>query len=165
MPRVLVVYHSRTGRTESMAEAIASAIEDEGVEVVRKKIADANPDEMLGVDGVVLGSPTYYGTMAAEVKKFLDDSVRFHGKLDGKVGGAFASAGSTGQETTVLSILEGLLIHGMVVQGDFTGAHYGATSVGQTRDVDAKQCRRFGQRYARLVKRVCGSTPEAPHSG
>lgn len=159
MPRVLVVYHSRTGRTELMAKAIASAIAEEGVDVVRQPIADTGPDEMLAVDGVVIGSPTYYGDMAAEVKKFLDDSVRFHGKLDGKAGAAFASAGSTGQETTVLSILHALLIHGMVVQGDFTGAHYGATSVGQTREIDVKGCRRFGRRYASLVKRLCSALP------
>lgn len=158
MPKVLVTYHSRTGRTESMAEAIASAIEAEGVEVIRKKIADTQPEEMLSVDGVVLGSPTYYGTMCAEVKKFLDESVRLHGKLDGKVGGAFASSGSAGHETTVLSMLQGLLIHGMIVQGDFTGTHYGATSVGQTREVDVKECRRFGRRLASLVKKVCAAS-------
>jgi len=141
-----------------MAEVIAAAIKEEGVEVTRKRIADAHLEDLLAIDAVVIGSPTYYGTMAAEVKQFLDESIRLHGKLDGKVGGAFASAGTTGQETTVLSILQALLIHGMVVQGDFTGTHYGATSVGQTKEIDANQCRRFGRRFGALVKRVFAAT-------
>jgi multimeric flavodoxin WrbA len=63
------------------------------------------------------GSPTYYGTMAWELKKLLDESVKFHGKLRGKVGGAFTSSANVGggNETTVLDILKALLIHGMVV--------------------------------------------------
>lgn len=154
MPSVLVVYHSRTGRTESMARAIADSIAAEGVDVRCSKVQDVAPDDLLAVDGLVVGSPTYYGTMAAEVKALLDESVKYHGKLDGKVGAAFASAGSTGQETTVLSILEALLIHGMVVQGDFSGHHYGVTSVGEQQEDDVKRCQRFGQRYATLVKRV-----------
>ncbi len=160
MPKVLVIYHSRTGRTEAMAKAIGDAIRAEGVEVTCKRVEDTRPDELLQVDAVVIGSPTYYGTMAAEVKRFLDESVRHHGKLDGKVGAAFASAGTTGQETTVLSILEALLIHGMVIQGDSRGLHYGVTSVGEHRDDDAKNCRRFGKRFAALVKRVCASQSE-----
>ncbi|MBM3237104.1 flavodoxin family protein [Candidatus Poribacteria bacterium] len=156
MPKVLVVYYSRTGNTEVMAKSIAEAIAEEGLDVECKKVVDANPDELLNVDGLVVGSPTYYGTMAAEIKKFLDDSVKHHGKLDGKVGAAFASAAVTGQETTVISILEALLIHGMIIQGDPRGHHYGATSLGKPLEQDVQRCKRFGQRFARLVKRVAG---------
>jgi len=156
MPKVLVVYYSRTGNTEAMAKSIAEAIAEEGLDVECKKVVDANPDELLNVDGLVVGSPTYYGTMAAEIKKFLDDSVKHHGKLDGKVGAAFASAAVTGHETTVISILEALLIHGMIVQGDPRGHHYGATSLGKPGEQDVQRCKRFGQRFARLVKRVAG---------
>lgn len=156
MPKVLVVYYSRTGNTESMAKAIAEAIAEESLDVECKKIEDANLDELLDVDGLVVGSPTYYGTMAAEIKKFLDDSVKHHGKLDGKVGAAFSSAAVTGHETTVISILEALLIHGMVIQGDPRGHHYGVTSLGKPVEQDVQRCKRFGQRFARLVKRVAG---------
>ncbi|MFC2009035.1 flavodoxin family protein [Chloroflexota bacterium] len=155
MARVLVVYHSRSGNTELMANRISEALRQEGVEVDCKKVEDADVDELLAVDGVVIGSPTYYGTMAAEIKRFLDESVRHHTKLDGKVGAAFATAGSTGQETTVLSILEALLIHGMIVQGDCRGLHYGVTSVGAPQESDVQNCRRFARRFAALVKRVC----------
>ena len=157
MPKVLVIYYSRSGNTEAMARLIAESIEEEGVETACKNVEDASIDELLDVDGLVVGSPTYYGTMAAEIKKFLDDSVKYHGKLDGKVGAAFSSAAVTGHETTVISILEALLIHGMIVQGDPQGHHYGATSLGKpSSEKDAQVCKRFGQRVAQLVKRVIG---------
>ncbi|TFH35056.1 MAG: flavodoxin family protein [Dehalococcoidia bacterium] len=158
MPGVLVIYHSRSGHTEVMARRISDAIRDEGLDVVCKKVEEADIDDLLLVDGVVVGSPTYYGTMAAEVKRFLDESVKYHGKLDGKVGAAFSSANSTGQETTVLSILEALLIHGMIVQGDCQGLHYGVTTVGEQTESQLRHCRRFGQRFARLVKMATTSS-------
>ena len=154
MPKVLVVYYSRTGNTEEMAKVITAAKGEEGIEVECKRVEDADPDELLDMDGVVIGSPTYYGTMAAEMKKFLDDSVKHHGKLDGKVGAAFSSAAITGHETTVISILEALLIHGMVVQGDPRGCHYGATALGEPDGSEIQRCQRFGQRVASLVKLV-----------
>ncbi len=157
MTHVLIVYHSRTGTTQSMAHQISAALQEEGLKVVCKKVEEANVEEMLEADGVIVGSPTYYGTMAAEVKDFLDRSVAYHTRLDGKVGAAFASAGSTGQETTVLSIIQALLIHGMIVQGDCQGLHYGATSVGKPSESLDRSCRRFAKRYAALVKRVCAS--------
>ena len=86
MPKVLIVYYSRSGNTEAMAKLVAEGVELEGVEVECKKVADTSVDDLLAADGIILGSPTYYGTMAAEIKKLLDDSVRYHGKLDGKVG-------------------------------------------------------------------------------
>ena len=157
MPIVSVIYYSQTGNTELMAKWITEAIAGEGLDVDCKKVEDANPDELLSLDGVVLGSPTYYGTMAAEMKKFLDDSIKHHGKLEGKVGAAFATAGSTGQETTVISLLEALLIHGMIVQGDTAGNHYGVTSVGKPAEQEKQRCQRFGQRFAGLVKRIAST--------
>ena len=156
MAKVLIIYYSRSGNTESMATAIAKALTEENLAVVCKKVEDVDLDELLEVDGLIIGSPTYYGTMAAEIKKFLDDSIKHHGKLDGKVGAAFASAASTGQETTVFSILEALLIHGMIVQGDPKGHHYGVTSVGKPDGQVLEKCQRFGQRFATLVKQIAG---------
>jgi len=111
-------------------------------------------DELLEADGLIVGSPTYYGTMAASVKRLLDASVKHHGKLDGKVGAAFASATATGQETTVFSILQALLIHGMIIQGDPEVNHYGVTSIEKPDEQVLKNCQRFGQRFATLVKQV-----------
>jgi len=141
-----------------MANRIADALRAEGLEVACKKVGETNVDEMLAVDGVVVGSPTYYGTMAAEIKSFLDRSVKHHTKLDGKVGAAFATSNTTGQETTVLSILQALLIHGMVIQGDCSGLHYGVTWAGEAKENDARNCARFAQRYAALLRRVQPST-------
>lgn len=157
MSRVLVIYHSQTGHTESMANAIAESLRSEGLEVESRRVQDAKPEDLLEADGVIVGSPTYYGTMAAEVKKLFDDSVKYHGRLDGKVGAAFSSAGSTGQETTVVSLLQALLIHGMIVQGDPEGHHYGVTTIGKLQEEDFERCKRFAQRYAALVKRVYAS--------
>jgi NAD(P)H dehydrogenase (quinone) len=154
MSRVLVVYYSRSGNTGAMANIIGEAIAAEGIDVSCKQVKETSVDELLEYDGIVVGSPTYYGTMAAEIKKFLDDSVKHHGKLDGKAGAAFSSAHVTGHETTVISILEALLIHGMVIQGDPEGYHYGATSILKPGDEDAEACRRFGRRFVSLVRKL-----------
>jgi NAD(P)H dehydrogenase (quinone) len=153
MPKALVVYYSRTGHTKKMAEMITEGLREEGIDVTCKSVTEASVDEIQEYDGLIVGSPTYYGTMAAEVKKFLDDSVKFHGRLDGMVGGAFASAAVTGHETTVMSIIQALLIHGMIVQGDPSGHHYGPTAVGKVEGSE-KQCRRFAKRFADLLKRL-----------
>ena len=158
MPKVLLIYHSQSGHTEILAKWISKAIAEEGLEVVCKKVKDVNLEELLNIDGLIIGSPTYYGTMAAEIKHFFDASIKYHGKLDGKVGAAFATAASTGQETTVISILEALLIHGMVIQGDIQGHHYGVTSLGKPDEQDLHRCQRFGHRVAQLIKKVRGET-------
>ena len=154
MSKVLIVYYSRSGNTERMANIIAEAIKENNVDVECKKVENTDPKELLDFDGVVIGSPTYYGSMAAEIKKLIDDSVTYHGKLEGKVGAAFSSAAITGQETTVMSILEALLIHGMIIQGDSGGQHYGATTVGKPNESEKKWCQRFGRRIAELVKLI-----------
>ena len=125
--RILIVYYSKTGNTKQMAELIAEGVKREkNIEVEVKTVKDTNVDVLLKVDGLIIGSPTYYGLMAADVKKLIDDSVKFHGKLDGKVGGAFSSSGviAGGNETTILSIFQSLLVHGMIIQGISKADHY-----------------------------------------
>lgn len=154
MPKVLVVYYSRTGNTQAMANLIADAVKNQGLEVECKKVEETTPDDLLAADGIIIGSPTYYGTMAAEIKKLLDESVSHHSKLDGKIGAAFASAATSGHETTVMSILEAMMIHGMIIQGDPSGCHYGAVSLGKPGESEARFCKRLGERTANLIKRV-----------
>jgi len=153
--RVLVLYYSRTGNTRKMAEAVVEGAEQAGAEVDLESVEECEPEVMLDYDGIIVGSPTYYGTMAAEIKKFLDESVQLHGKLDGKVGAAFASAGHLGggNETTVLSILEGLLIHGMIIQGDPEGDHYGPCAVGAPDERAKEECENLGRRLANLLEK------------
>lgn len=156
--KVLIVYDSRSGNTEKMAYAVSKGVEMEGVEVDVKKVDDASVDELPDIDGLILGSPVYYGLPTGKLKEFIDASVKYHGKLEGKVGAAFASSGGThsGAETTVIALLEALLIHGMVVQGTSGRNHYGAASVGAPDDNAAEACRKLGQRVANLVKRIHG---------
>lgn len=158
MAKVIVIYYSRTGNTKKMAELVVEGIKKEEVETVLKDVKDVDADELLKYDAVVIGSPTYYGTMSSEIKKLLDDSVKFHGRLEGKVGAAFASSANVagGNETTILDILNAMLIHGMIIQGDPQGDHYGAVAIGAPDARATKECVRLGSRVARLVKKISG---------
>jgi NAD(P)H dehydrogenase (quinone) len=158
MSRVLVVYYSRSGNTKRMAEVIAKGVAGGGVDVDLLPVGDVTPDDLLDYDGIVMGSPVYYGTMAAEIKQLIDESVEHHGKLDGKVGGAFASSGGPGggNETTVLDIVHALMIHGMIVKGDPQGDHYGPIAVGAPDARSEAECARMGSNIAQLVKRLFG---------
>ena len=157
MASVLIVFYSRSGNTEKMAEAVAmGARQVSGVEVEVRPVAEVGPDDLLKPEGIIMGSPVYYGTMAAELKTLIDESVKHHGKLIGKVGGAFASSGGPGggNETTVLDIVKALLIHGMIVQGDAQGDHYGAIAVGAPDDRSRKECEKLGRRVAELAVKL-----------
>ena len=158
MPKAIIIYYSRSGNTKQMAQLVAEGLKKEGVDVTVKDVFDTGADELLGYDAIIIGSPTYYGSMAAEIKKLLDDSVKFHGKLEGKVGAAFASSANVGggNETTILDILNAMLIHGMIVQGDWQGDHYGPVAIGAPDARANKECLRMGSRIARLVKRIKG---------
>ena len=96
---------------------------------------------------------------AAEVKELIDESVKHFGKLVGKVGGAFTSSGGIGggNETTNLSLLQALLIHGMVVQGVQKGSHYGPVSVGAPDENAQDECVRYGKQVGELSVKLFGS--------
>lgn len=158
MFRILIVYYSRGGNTRKMAELIARGIKNERVEAEVRDVKDVSADYLLGFDAVVVGSPTYYGSMAADIKKLFDESVAFHGKLDGKIGAAFSSSRQIGggNETTILDILNAMLIHSMVVQSDWQGDHYGPVAIGFPDAAAQAKCVRAGARLSRLVKRLAG---------
>lgn len=153
MAKIIVIYYSQTGNTKKMAELITEGAKKEGVEAIVKDIKDVNVSELLNYEGIILGSPTYYGTMAYQIKKLLDDSVKFHSKLVGKVGAAFSSSANIagGNETTILDILNAMLIHGMIIQGDSQGDHYGPVAIGAPDNRSTKECLRLGSRVAKLV--------------
>jgi len=159
MARMLVVYYSRGGNTRQMAEHVAKgASAVDGATVDLKPLAEVGAASLVDYDAIVIGSPTYYGLPSAEVKKLIDDSVAFHGQLEGKVGGAFASSANIGggNETTIVALLEALLIHGMVVQGTFTGDHYGPVAIGPPDSRTATQCEAYGKRLAELAVTLHG---------
>ena len=161
MAKALIVYYSKGGNTKKMAETIAESMRQEEVEVDIRDVKDVTADNLLGFDAIIVGSPTYYGSMAAEIKKLFDESVKLHGKLDGKVGAAFTSSRQIGggNETTILDILNAMLIHGMIVQGDWQGDHYGPVSIGFPEARVVKECIRAGSRIAQLMRRLaCQAT-------
>lgn len=156
MARVLVAYYSRSGNTREMADHVAEGVREAGGQVDVRPVTDVSVDDLLEYEGIIIGSPTYYGVMSAEVKKLFDKSFEHHGGLSGKVGGAFATAANIGggNETTLLSILEAMLIHGMIVEGAAEGDHYGPVSIGGPDESVAKQCRALGARVSRLADRL-----------
>lgn len=155
---VLIVYYSRSGNTKKMADFVAQGAASQGVEVELKEVTETTIDDLLAADGIIMGSPTYYGTMAWEMKKLIDDSVRYHGKLKGKVGGAFSSSANIGggNETTILDLLYAMLIHGMIVQGNPKGDHYGPVSIGEPDDRASSQCQELGANIALLTRKIKG---------
>jgi NAD(P)H dehydrogenase (quinone) len=158
MAKVLIVYYSRSGNTKKMAELIKSGVEKEEISVTLKDVKDTQVKDLLGADTIIMGSPVYYGSMASPLKKLFDDSVSNHGDLEGKIGGAFSSSANVagGNETTILDILNAMLIHGMIIQGDPRGDHYGPVSIGKPDQRAEKECLRFGQRLAQLTKKLKG---------
>lgn len=157
MAKVLIIYDSRTGNTEKMAMAVAEGAKQvPDTKVTVKSVDKAKVEDLLDADGIILGSPTYYGDMSGRLKEFIDKSNKIHGKLKGKVGGAFTSAGGTacGAETTLLAMTHALLIHGMVVQGRFDDKHYGPTAVESPGEEEESLCRELGARVASLSQRL-----------
>jgi NAD(P)H dehydrogenase (quinone) len=156
MAKALVCYYSQTRNTEKMAVKIADVLRAEGLDVDVKKVEDTAVADLLRYDCLLFGSPTYYGSMAWPVKKLLDESVKFHGQLKGKVGGAFSSSANVGggNETTILGILNALLIHGMVVRGDCRGDHYGPVSIGRPDKRALNCCESYAKSVAALAKKL-----------
>jgi NAD(P)H dehydrogenase (quinone) len=158
MAKALVCYYSRTGNTEEMARKIHEVFLENSLDADLRKVEETAAGQLLDYDCIVLGSPTYYGSMAWEMKKLLDESVKFHSRLRGKVGGAFSSSANIGggNETTIQDMLNALLIHGMVIMGDPRGDHYGPVAVKAPDERALRNCARLADNLADLTKKLFG---------
>jgi NAD(P)H dehydrogenase (quinone) len=159
--QVLIVYYSRSGNTRDLANAISDGVKKvDGVEAVVKSSDEVTNDDFLDSQGVIAGSPVYFGTMAAELKKLFDEYVVLRRKMENKIGAAFATASdpSGGKETTLFSIIQAMLIYGMIVVGDPMSAsgHYGVACTGKPDERARKNGALLGERVARLVVKVWG---------
>jgi NAD(P)H dehydrogenase (quinone) len=195
---ILVLYYSRTGNVARLARQVCRGIET--VPGARAKLRSVPPvsaesdrpqravpedgapwatlEDLGDCDGLVLGSPTRFGNMAAPLKHFLDQtgSLWAPGKLVGKPAGVFTSTQSMhgGQETTQLSMMLPLLHHGMVMVGiPYTeeavnitrsgGTPYGASHVvsavpeGELSDEEAVLARVLGARVATIALKLKGT--------
>jgi len=157
--KVLVMYYSKTGNTKKLAEEITKGIHEvEDVECVLKPVSKVTKDDFITSDGIIAGSPVYFGTMAAELKKVFDKYVGVRKQMGDKIGAAFATSGdkSGGGETTIISIIQAMLIYGMIIVGDPLDAsgHYGITCKGAPNKQTAINAAKLGRRVALLVKKL-----------
>jgi NAD(P)H dehydrogenase (quinone) len=195
MAEVLILYYSRHGATAEMARDIARGVEEVAgvtarlrtvpeVSTVCEAVEDSIPEsgapyvsetDMRECDGLILGSPTRFGNMAAPMKYFLDTTSQLwmSGALIDKPASVFTSTSSLhgGQETTLLTMMLPLLHHGMLLQGvpysetallhtQSGGTPYGASHLAGSdsklplSDEEKRICKTQGRRMAETVKRL-----------
>ena len=196
---ILVLYYSRHGATAEMATYIARGVEERDgatarlrtvpavstvCEAVEDDIPSAGPpyaemDDLADCQGLILGSPTRFGNMAAPMKYFIDQTSNLWlaGKMAGKPAAVFTSTSSLhgGQETTLLSMMLPLLHHGMLITGlpysepallktTTGGTPYGASHLA---GIDSRNplsndeidlCRALGRRVADIALRLHSTT-------
>lgn len=100
MSRILIIYHSQTGNTKRMAEAVARGVMDEASAAVLKQAFDCTCEDLIDCNGLVLASPEYFGYMAGAIKDFFDrtyEQLREHPKVTKKPYCIVVSAGNDGQ--------------------------------------------------------------------
>ncbi len=152
MPRtLLILYYSTTGKTEKMADQIAKGAEKAGVNAILKKVEDCTLEDLVGANGLAVGSPTQYSNMAWQTKKMLDETIMaFYTKghsLRNKVCGCFTSTGAYDDGKECLRMLDlafGNALKMKIVPG----------LILESKDVDAgnmSACFGFGQKIAREI--------------
>jgi NAD(P)H dehydrogenase (quinone) len=200
MTDILVLYYSRHGSVARMADLIARGVEEVPgcqakvrtvpavspvCEAVENDIPAEGPPyaelaDLESCDGLILGSPTRFGNMAAPLKYFLDStgSLWASGRLAGKPAAVFTSTSSLhgGQESTLLSMMLPLLHHGMLLVGlpfrepDLSTTRTGGTPYGASHlagagndlplsDEEARLCRALGRRVATAAARLGSAEP------
>lgn len=199
-PKIMVLYYSMFGNTYRMAQAVCKGIEEEGGEAVLRTVSELVPQEVIegdekmkkakelqkdvpivkmkeleSIDGIILGSPTRFGNMCAQLRNFLDQTgeLWMKGALIDKPAGVFCCTASLhgGQETTLISMMFTLIHHGALILGvpysvqelittTMGGTPYGPTAVvGVSADqppteIDLKIARELGGRVTRVAQQL-----------
>jgi NAD(P)H dehydrogenase (quinone) len=160
--KILVAYHSLSGNTERMAEAVVDGAKSvSGTVIVMKRVGQVTADDLFSSDAVIVGSPVYWSNMSGEVKTFFDNWQFKFGvfpdfKMKNKVGAAFATGGqiSSGKEVTMLTILAAMLGNQMIVVSGGGAFGASATTEGDSPGIDNKEladARALGQRVAEVA--------------
>jgi NAD(P)H dehydrogenase (quinone) len=160
--KVLVAYHSQSGNTERMAEAVAEGAKSlPGTNVVLKRVGQVTSDDLFSSDAIVIGSPVYWSNMSGEVKTFFDNWQFKFGvfpefKMKNKIGAAFATGGqiSSGKEVTMLTILAAMLGNQMIVVSGGGAFGASATTEGDSPGLDKKEladAQALGRRVAEVA--------------
>ena len=165
MPTVLLLFDSRGGLTEQLAESVAEGVRSfPGLTLRHRRLDEAAHDELRQCDALILGSPNWSG-VTGKLKDWMDHSGDLweSGELTGKIGAAFTAgwSRSAGTEATLLQLLHILLAHGMLIVGlpwsdrmRRSGSYYGATAHGEVTEDDRAQARELGRRVAELAQRL-----------
>ncbi|WP_370674415.1 NAD(P)H:quinone oxidoreductase type IV [Pleomorphomonas sp. PLEO] len=199
MAKVLVLYYSAYGHIETMATAVAEGARSAGATVDVKRVPElvpedvakasyfkidqaapiAKPDELADYDAIIIGAGTRYGTVASQMRNFLDQTgaLWFQGKLVGKVASAFTSSATQhgGQESTILGLIPTFLHHGMVyvglpyafqgqmgVEAVKGGSPYGASTITdgdgsrQPSEIELEAARYQGAHVAKIAGKLFG---------
>lgn len=199
MSKVLVLYYSTYGHLETMAQAVAEGARSTGAQVDVKRVPETVPEdaaraayfkldqaapvasvaELADYDAIIIGAPTRFGRMPAQMAAFLDQAggLWARGALNGKVGAAFTATASQhgGQEVTLFSIITNLLHFGMTIvglpyshQGQMTldqivgGSPYGATTITggqgqrQPSEIELEGARHQGKLVAQTANKLFG---------
>ena len=194
MTQVLLLYYSKQGSLAGMTERLARGVESHpNVEAVirtlpsvsatteccESPVTDQGPqyaslDDLKSCDGLILGSPSYFGNMAAEVKHFLDQTTPLwlSGALIGKPAGVYTSSSSLhgGQESVLLSMMQPLLHHGMLISGipysepaihktrtggtPYGASHFAYHPQSELSEDEVSACHALGHRIAELAHRL-----------
>jgi len=174
--KIAIIYDSKSGTTEKMAQAVAEGVREAGAEPVLKRATEATPADLEAADGIILGSPGQFGLPSFPLKEFLDQTGRLwmEGKLVGKAGGVFVTNYTLhgGKEQTMLGLITFMLHHGMVVVGlpasapgnAVRGSYYGASAsqaTGGPTEEDLAAARALGRRVAEVAGALARATPAA----
>ena len=157
---VLVVYYSVTGNTEKMAQAVAAGAQKVSTVNVLVKTPDkVTEDDLKNADAILLGSPTYYGNMSAQMKAFIDDwFLRYQTSLVNKVGGAFSTGAdeSGGKEHVLYSFVIAMMNAGMIIVGPLEGSFgtAGVAALDPVNEAALKEASALGERAANIARQL-----------
>lgn len=161
MVKVLIAYESLTGNTEKMAKAVEQGVRVAGADVRIKKVDEAQLSDLEWADGIIIGSPTHFGTMSEKTNAFITRSIDILNRLESKVGAAFTSSAGTGTgaETTLLSLITAMISHEMVIVGaprlgPEEPGRYGAIAFGCPDKKALDDCKKLGKRVVDVVKKL-----------
>lgn len=199
MAKVLVLYYSAYGHIETMANAVAEGARSAGATVDVKRVPElvpedvakasyykvdqaapiAKPDDLVNYDAIIVGAGTRFGTVASQMRNFLDQTGALwaQGKLVGKVASAFTSSATQhgGQESTILGLIPTFLHHGMAyvglpyafqgqmgVEAVKGGSPYGASTITdgdgsrQPSEIELEAARYQGAHVAKIAAKLFG---------